>query len=444
MESQNIFKLLLKLGLPMVISMLFNSLYNIVDSLFIAQLGDDALNAISLIYPMQNLITAVAVGFGVGISSTISYYFGAKIQSEMNNSASLGLLYSLIHSIILTIICLVGAQSFLSLFTDNTNVLNLGHEYAVVAFAFTIPNVLGITFEKTFQGIAKMKLTMIALIAGCIFNIIFDPILIFGYGPFPEMGMTGAALATGLGQTLSLIIYVIYYIIAKKEIKLNSYKLNLTNTKKLYLVGIPATLNLALPSVLISALNGILKPFNEDYITILGIYYKLQTFIYLPANGFVQGMRPIVGYNYGAKRINKVNECFKYTFLLTLIIMLIGTILSLTIPNQILGLFSESENIINLGSTALRIISIGFIISAISITCCGVLEGLSKGLTSLIISLLRYIIIIIPLALILVIPFEANGVFIAFPITEFITAFISIILYFLTIKKINKDTIINN
>lgn len=213
MESQNIFKLLLKLGLPMVISMLFNSLYNIVDSLFIAQLGDDALNAISLIYPMQNLITAVAVGFGVGISSTISYYFGAKIQSEMNNSASLGLLYSLIHSIILTIICLVGAQAFLSLFTDNTNVLNLGHEYAVVAFAFTIPNVLGITFEKIFQGIAKMKLTMIALIAGCIFNIIFDPILIFGYGPFPEMGMTGAALATGLGQTLSLIIYVIYYII---------------------------------------------------------------------------------------------------------------------------------------------------------------------------------------------------------------------------------------
>ena len=153
MESQNIFKLLLKLGLPMVISMLFNSLYNIVDSLFIAQLGDDALNAISLIYPMQNLITAVAVGFGVGISSTISYYFGAKIQSEMNNSASLGLLYSLIHSIILTIICLVGAQAFLSFFTDNTNVLNLGHEYAVVAFAFTIPNVLGITFEKIFQGI---------------------------------------------------------------------------------------------------------------------------------------------------------------------------------------------------------------------------------------------------------------------------------------------------
>ena len=234
------------------------------------------------------------------------------------------------------------------------------------------------------------------------------------------------------------MIYLIYYVFAKKEIKINSYKLSLNITKKLYLAGIPSTLNLALPSILISTLNGILKPFNEDYITILVIYYKLQTFIYLPANGFVQGMRPIVGYNYGAKRIDKVNECFKYTFFLTLIIMLIGTVLSLSIPNQILSLFSESENIIKLGSIALKIISIGFIISAISITCCGGLEGLSKGLTSLIISLLRYIVLIIPLALILVIPFKANGVFIAFPITEFITAFISLIIYFLTIKKINK------
>ena len=185
-------------------------------------------------------------------------------------------------------------------------------------------------------------------------------------------------------------------------------------------------------------MGGLQSPKYTDYITILGIYYKLQTFIYLPANGFVQGMRPIVGYNYGAKRIDKVNECFKYTFFLTLIIMLIVTVLSLSIPNQILILFSESENIIKLGSIALKIISIGFIISAISITCCGGLEGLSKSLTSLIISLLRYIVLIIPLALILVIPFKANGVFIAFPITEFITAFISLIIYFLTIIKINK------
>ena len=356
----------------------------------------------------------------------------------MDNTASLGLIYSFIHSLILTLVCMIGTHAFLSLFTTNTSVIKLGQEYAMVAFAFTIPNVLGITFEKIYQGIGKMKLTMIALITGCIFNIIFDPILIFGYGPFPKMGMAGAALATGLGQTLSLLIYLIYYVFAKKKIKINNYKLSLNITKKLYLVGIPSTLNLALPSILISALNGILKPFNEDYITILGIYYKLQTFIYLPANGFVQGMRPIVGYNYGAKRIDKVNECFKYTFFLTLIIMLIGTVLSLSIPNQILSLFSESENIIKLGSIALKIISIGFIISAISITCCGGLEGLSKGLTSLIISLLRYIVLIIPLALILVIPFKANGVFIAFPITEFITAFISLIIYFLTIKKINK------
>ena len=438
MNNQKTFKLLMKLGLPMVISMLINSLYNIVDSLFIAQISDDALNAISLIYPLQNIVMALAVGFGVGVASSISYYYGSKENDKMNNAASLGLLFGFIHSIILTIVLLLITSWFLSLYTTNENVLRLGKEYAIMAFAFTIPNMLSITFEKIFQGIGKMKLTMIALMAGCIFNIIFDPLLIFGYGPFPQMGMTGAALATGLGQTLSLVIYLVYYFIAKKEIKLNNYHLNLKLTSKLYLVGIPATLNLALPSFLISALNGILKPFNEDYITILGIYYKLQTFIYLPANGLIQGMRPIVGYNFGAKDYKKIKETIKYTLLLTSLIMLIGTILSLSIPKLIMGLFSESPNIINLGSKALMIISIGFIISAISITFCGTLEGLSKGVESLIISLLRYIVIIIPASLILIIPFKANGVFIAFPITEFISAFLAYIIYKFTFKKMTK------
>ena len=438
MNNQKTFKLLMKLGLPMVISMLINSLYNIVDSLFIAKISDDALNAISLIYPLQNIVMALAVGFGVGVASSISYYYGSKENDKMNNAASLGLLYGFIHSVILTVVLLLITSWFLNLYTTNENVLKLGKEYAIMAFCFTIPNMLGITFEKIFQGIGKMKLTMIALMAGCIFNIIFDPLLIFGYGPFPQMGMTGAALATGLGQTLSLVIYLVYYFIAKKEIKLNNYHLNLKLISKLYLVGIPATLNLALPSFLISALNGILKPFNEDYITILGIYYKLQTFIYLPANGLIQGMRPIVGYNYGAKDYKKIKETIKYTLLLTSLIMLIGTILSLSIPKLIMGLFSESPNIINLGSKALMIISIGFIVSAISITFCGTLEGLSKGVESLIISLLRYIIIIIPASLILIIPFKANGVFIAFPITEFISAFLVFIIYKFTFKKMTK------
>lgn len=435
MENKNVLKLLLSMGLPMVISMLFNSLYNIVDSLFIAKISDDALNAISLIYPIQNLVMAVSVGFGVGISSVISYYLGSKRKDLANIAATHGLIYALIHTIILTILTLTLSKWFLSLFTDNSNVLDLGYRYSLVAFSFTLPNVIGITFEKIYQGCGKMKLTMISLMAGCIFNIIFDPILIFGFGIFPKMNIEGAALATGLGQTLSLIIYIIYYLFNKKEIKLILTKPNAEITKKLYLVGLPATLNLALPSVLISALNGILKPFGENYVTILGIYYKLQTFIYLPANGLIQGMRPIIGYNFGAKLYDRCKKCFNYSIYLTLIIMTIGMILSLIIPKQILGLFSQNEDIIILGSTALRIISLGFIISSLSICCCGGLEGLSKGPASLLISLLRYIILIIPFALILTIPFKANGVFIAFPITEFISAFLSIIIYKQTFKK---------
>lgn len=281
MNNQKTFKLLMKLGLPMVISMLINSLYNIVDSLFIAKISDDALNAISLIYPLQNIVMALAVGFGVGVASSISYYYGSKENDKMNNAASLGLLYGFIYSVILTVVLLLITSWFLNLYTTNENVLKLGKEYAIMAFCFTIPNMLGITFEK-------------------------------------------------------------------------------------------------------------------------------------------------------------IKETIKYTLLLSSLIMLIGTILSLSIPKLIMGLFSESPNIINLGSKALMIISIGFIVSAISITFCGTLEGLSKGVESLIISLLRYIIIIIPASLILIIPFKTNGVFMAFPITEFISAFLAFIIYKFTFKKMTK------
>lgn len=238
---------------------------------------------------------------------------------------------------------------------------------------------------------------------GCITNIVLDPVLIFGYGPFPEMGIEGAALATGIGQALTL----------------------------------------ALSSLLISALNAILAAYSEVYILILGIYYKLQTFIYLPVNGIVQGMRPLIGYNYGAGENKRVSQIYKIVLCMSGIIMVIGTVICLLIPGQLIGLFTHSEATIQTGETALRIIGAGFIVSAVSVTSSGALEGLGKGTPSLLISLCRYVVVIIPTAFLLSRIFGAVGVWNAFWITEAITAIISICVYYKAIvqSRLSQSTV---
>lgn len=272
---------------------------------------------------------------------------------------------------------------------------------------------------------------------GCITNIVLDPVLIFGYGPFPEMGIEGAALATGIGQALTLTIYLVVYL--ARPIRVHIRRQYILPSKKmvikLYSIGIPATLNLALPSLLISALNAILAAYSEVYILVLGIYYKLQTFVYLPANGIVQGMRPLIGYNYGAGEHQRVSQIFKIVLCMSGIIMVLGTVICLLIPGQLMGLFTHTEATIRTGETALRIIGAGFIVSAVSVTSSGALEGLGKGTPSLLISLCRYVVVIIPTAFLLSRFFGAVGVWNAFWITEAITAIISICVYYKAIAQ---------
>ena len=226
-----------------------------------------------------------------------------------------------------------------------------------------------------------MKCTMLSMMCGCIANSMLDPVLIFGLGPFPEMGIEGAALATGIGQALTLAIYLVIFFIRPLGLNIRRRYLSLDKSMvlKLYSIGIPATLNLALPSILISALNGILAAYSEVYILVLGIYYKLQTFLYLPANGIVQGMRPLIGYNYGAGEHKRVKQIYKIVLYMSGMIMIIGTVICLLIPDLLMGLFTDSETTIQAGQTALRIISGGFIVSAVSVTSSGALEGLGKG-----------------------------------------------------------------
>ena len=437
MKEKPVFPLILSMALPMVISMLVNSLYNIVDSFFVAQISENAMTALSLVFPVQNFANAIAIGFGIGISSQIAICLGAGNRETASKAATHGLMLSALHGVILMIGCILIMPGFLSLFTSDADVTDLGIRYSTIVFLFAVINTINLAYEKIFQGVGKMKVTMIGLMIGCVSNIILDPLLIFGLGPFPALGIEGAALATGLGQVFNLVFYLIVYKIKPLQVQLSRSHLHpdMALAARLYSVGIPGALNLALPSVLVSALNGLLAAYSQSYVVILGIYYKLQTFLYLPASGIVQGMRPIIGFNYGAGEHKRVRKIYEITLIMCAVIMLIGTGICLAIPEQLIGLFSSNPETIRLGGQALTRISVGFLISAVSITSSGALEGLGKGGSSLIISLCRNVIVILPAAYLL--SHLGGGVFVwhAFWITEVISAAVSLVVYRRAVRR---------
>ena len=322
-------------------------------------------------------------------------------------------------------------------FTSDAGLIASGITYSTIVFLFATINMAALAFEKMFQAVGRMKVTMAALIFGCVCNILLDPILIFGLGPVPAMGIAGAALATGIGQLLSLCVYLFVYVRTELPIRLRRSCLrpDAALDGKLYAIGVPAILNLALPSLLVTFLNGLLAGFSQSYVVVLGIYYKLQTFIYLTANGIVQGMRPIIGFNYGAGEHKRVRKIYEITLIMCAVIMLIGTGICLAIPEQLIGLFSSNPETIRLGGQALTRISAGFLISAVSITSSGALEGLGKGGSSLIISLCRNVIVILPAAYLL--SHLGGGVFVwhAFWITEVISAAVSLVVYRRAVRR---------
>ena len=420
MKERKILPLVLSMSLPMVISMAVNALYNIVDSYFVAKLSEEAMTALALVYPIQNLITAIGVGIGIGINAGIAYYLGAKKQTTANQIATQGIALSVLHGILLTVLCTAGLWKFLKGFSADLEVNLMAITYGNRVLLFSVVITLGITFEKMFS-----------MICGCLINILLDPLMIFGIGPFPAMGIAGAAYATGIGQTATLLIYLIFYFAdpIPVKIQLKYLKPEKHVISRIYAVGIPATLNMALPSLLISSLNGILSGFSEKYVLVLGVYYKLQTFIYLSANGIIQGIRPLIGYNYGAGEKKRVEKIFRTALGLVLGVMAAGMLISWLIPGKLIGLFTVNEETIRIGITALHIISFGFIVSGVSVTCSGALEGLGKGTPSFCIALLRYVIVIIPAAFLFGKILGANGVWLAFPVAEALTAVFAIILY---------------
>lgn len=433
MKTRPVFGLLMSMSVPMMLSMLIQSLYNIVDSIYVSRLGTKALTAVSLAFPLQNIVLSVAVGVGVGISSAISIHLGAGKREDADRCATIGVALTVIHCFLFAIFGLLITRPFLSLFTSDPETLEMACKYTYIVVCVSFGCLLQIAMEKIFQAVGAMKTTMILLATGCIINIVLDPILIFGLFGFPAMGITGAAAATVIGQIAAFFLYIVVYVKKRKTFPVTIHPKYLSFEPRLirqiYSVGIPSTIMTALPSVLVSILNGILAEFSDIYVAVLGVYFKLQTFIYMPANGIVQGLRPIVGYNYGAGENARVRSTIRYGLLCTAAIMLVGTIAALFFPKQIFSLFEAEDALLEAGVTALRIISLGFLISSVGIVYAGTFEALGKGKESLIISLLRQFIITIPLGFILSRFLGPAGIWIAFPLSELCASIAAQILY---------------
>ena len=437
MKTKPVFPLLVSMALPNVISMLVNSLYNIVDSLFVAQINEQAMTALSLVFPIQNFVNAVAIGFGVGINALVALYRGAGDHDKADAAATHGMALSVLHGLLCTLLAMAVMPGFLARFTADSTIVSMGVTYSTIVFFFAIVNMASLAFEKIFQAVGRMKLTMLALISGCVCNILLDPILIFGLGPVPALGIAGAALATGIGQTVTLVLYLVVYCTTASPVRLRRKALrpDASLEGRLYAIGVPAILNLALPSLLVTFLNDLLAAFSESYVVVLGIYYKLQTFLYLPVSGIVQGMRPLISYNYGAKEHARVTKLYQLTLGMSTVIMAAGTVICMAASAPLIGLFSSNPETIAIGQKALCIICLGFVVSSVSTTSSGALEGLGKGMASLVISLCRYILFIMPLAWLLCLQLGPTGVWHAFWVTEVLSAIIAFAVYRRSVSK---------
>lgn len=429
MGYKPVFPLLLQMALPPMISMLIESLYNIVDSIFVARVSNEALTAVSLIYPLQNLSLAISCGIGIALNAFVARYLGANDKKRASYYASQGVIMSLLHSLIFVLIGLFLIRPFLLLFTHNPQVIKDGVSYGMIVVTFVFGQFIHLAIEKLFQATGNMMLPMIMQIFGCLVNVCLDPILIFGYFGMPALGIIGAALATVIGQTSAAILSICLFKKYNQGIHLSFKKIDLHIFKQLYSIAFPSSVMMCLPSLLVSLLNGILATIGQNAVAFFGIYYKLQTFVYMPANGVVQGMRPIMSFNYGAGLKDRMNQLLKAAGMMIGLILSLGTLLFMFFPHFLLSLFDASQAMYGIGMTGLRILSLSFVISIFGILMSGVFESLGMGKQSLIITLLRQLIVSVPLAYLLVHIMGITGVWIALVLGEALAGIVSFVFY---------------
>lgn len=429
-------KLLLTMSVPMVLSMMVQALYNIVDSAFVAMINEEALTAVSLAFPLQNVMISLGVGTGVGVNVLCSRYLGEKKFEKANSIATHGVILATITIVLFMLLILVVTKPFYSLLTDDPLIYGYCLDYTYIIGLFCLGIFYQTMLEKLLQATGRTFYSMIAQMSGAITNIILDPIFIFGLLGIPRLEVKGAAIATVIGQIVGAAVAFYLVFNKNKEIKVSftKFRMSLTAVKDIYFIAVPSIILASVGSVMNFMFNKILIMFSSTAAAVFGAYFKLQSIIFMGIFGMNNGLMPIISYNYGAKKPDRIKIALKYAYTAAITIMTIGLIAFQLFPNKLLGLFSASENMLEIGVPALRIISVHFIIAAYCIVSGALFQALGKAVYSMIISIMRQLLVLVPAAYILAQIGGLNAVWWSFPIAE-ISSCIATTLFLIQINK---------
>ncbi len=415
-------QLLLNMSLPMMVSMLVQALYNIVDSIFVAKLSQDALTAVALAFPVQTLLIAVGTGTGVGVNSLLSKQLGEKDMKQASRTAMNGIFLAVMSYIVFVIVGIVGVRPFYAsqLKEPDSGIFTMGVQYLTIVCVCSFGLYAQLIFEKLLQSTGKTLYSMITQAVGAATNIILDPILIFGLFGMPKLGVAGAAIATVIGQILGGTLGLIFNLVVNKEIDLSvkGFRPNASTIANIYKVGVPSIIMLAIGSVMTYGMNKILIAFSETAATVFGVYFKLQSFFFMPVFGLNNGLIPIVAYNYGAGKRSRVIGVIRCSLVYAFLLLFAGFVVFETVPALLLGMFEASDEMLAIGVPALRIIAVHFLVAWFCIIAGSVFQALGNGVYSLVVSVARQLVVLLPVAYILARLGGLHAVWWAFPIAE--------------------------
>ncbi len=434
-------KLIITMSLPMMVSMLVQAMYNIVDSIFVSQISEQALSSVSLAYPIQSLMIAIGSGTGVGINALLSKALGEKDYDQVNKAANNGLLLMIFSSAFFALIGAFATRPFFSAQTANTVIVDQGSAYLRIVCCLSFGLMFQMTFERLLQSTGRTMYSMISQLTGAIINIILDPIFIFGYLGLPKMGVAGAAYATVVGQTTAAVVGLILNLKKNPELCLRLSRVfhpDKDTIGKIYFVGVPSILMMSIGSIMIYSMNRILVGFSETATAVFGVYFRMQSFFFMPVFGLNNGLIPVLAYNYGAKKKSRIDEALKFSFILALTIMSTGTLIFELFPRQLLSIFNASENMTAMGVIAMRKIALHFPLAACGIIIGSVFQAFSRSYYSLIVSMCRQLLILIPSAWILAkVTNNVNQVWWCFLISEGLSLFMA----FFFFRKVYREVI---
>ncbi|MFR6448427.1 MAG: MATE family efflux transporter [Peptoniphilus grossensis] len=433
--TMSIPKLLFQVSFPIVVSMFIQSMYNLVDSYYIGKINEDAFTAISIAFPIQNIMIGIAVGTGVGMNSLISRYLGEKNYEKSNRTAETGLALAIIYGIILLILSRFLPRPFLSAQTTDENIIAYGIEYLQIVMGFSMGVFIQIFLERTLQSTGRSIFTMLTQLIGAVLNIILDPIFIFGYFGLPAMGVKGAAIATVMGQIIGALFGCFFEYKFNEEITIKKPVLDLDIVKGIYVVGVPSMITITIQSFTIYVLNKMLSAISTSAIAALGAYFKVQSFVFMPIFGVNNGLVPIVAYNYGAKNKERIIKTIKLAFITVTFMMILVSSIIIIFPREILGIFSASGKMLEIGIPMLRICALSYIFAGISIVGTAVFQAFGNGILTLFDSILRQIIVLLPVAYIAVKFFTVNEIWWGYVIAEFASTLFVIYLMNTFVRK---------